>query len=145
MKSCLRMLATTFVTLFFVIAGAPWLHAQITNQIRAHIDHSFVVGNATLPPGDYIFRMMQDSELSIMTASSANDKIRVEFLVRDTTDDHTPRHSELTFRKYGNTEFLNRIFEMGSKDGAEVTETSRQEARFVKQHKHAIEHTEEQK
>lgn len=145
MKSCLRMLATTFVTLFFVIAGAPWLHAQITNQIRAHIDHSFVVGNATLPPGDYIFRMMQDSELSIMTASSANDKIRVEFLVRDTTDDHTPRHSELTFRKYGNTEFLNRIFEMGSKDGAEVTETSRQEARFVKQRKHAIEHTEEQK
>jgi len=81
----------------------------------------------------------------VMTATSTNDKTSVEFPVRDTTADHTPSHSELTFRKYGNTEFLNRIFEMGSKDGEEITETGTQEARFVKQHQHAVEHTEVQK
>ena len=145
MKSHLRTLVPVLISLFFVTAGAPLVNAQITNEIRAHLDHSFVIGNTTLPPGDYTFRMVQDSDLSEMTATSANDKTSVTFLVRDTMADHTPSHSELTFRKYGNTEFLNRIFETGSKDGAEVTETGRQEARFVKKHQHAMEHTEAQK
>jgi hypothetical protein len=145
MKRHLRTLAPVLISLFFVTAGAPWVNAQITNEIRAHLDHSFVIGNTTLPPGDYTFRMVQDSDLSEMTATSANDKTSVEFLVRTTVADHTPSHSELTFRKYGNTEFLNRIFETGSKDGAEVTETGRQEARLVKKRQHAMEHTEVQK
>lgn len=145
MKSHLRTLAAVLIGLYFVTAGAPWANAQITNEIRAHLNHSFVIGNTTLPPGDYTFRMLPDSDLSEMTASSADGKTSVEFLVRDTVADHTPSHSELTFRKYANTEFLNRIFEAGSKTGAEVMETGRQEARFVKKRQHAMEHTEVQK
>jgi hypothetical protein len=145
MKKDLRTLATVLVSLFFVTASAPWLSAQIANEIRAHLDHSFVIGNTTLPPGDYTFRMVQDSDSSVMTVTSQDDKISEEFLVRTTIADHTPKHSELLFRKYGNTEFLNKIFEAGSKSGAEVTETSRQEARLVKHGQHATEHSEEQK
>jgi hypothetical protein len=145
MKNHLKTLASVLVSLLFVSAGAPWLNAQIMNPIRAHVEHSFIIGNTTLPPGEYTFRMMQDSELSVMTATSENDKTTVEFIVRETTADHTPTHSELAFRKYGNTEFLSKIFEGGSKSGAEVTETSRQEARLAKQMQHATEHSEEQK
>ena len=109
------------------------------------VDHSFIIGNTTLLPGEYTFRMMQDSDLAVMTATSENDKTSVDFIVRETTADHTPSHSELVFRKYGNTEFLSKIFEGGSKSGGEVTETSRQEARLAKRMQHAMEHTEEQK
>ncbi len=145
MKNYLRMLAPVLVSLLFVSAGTPWLNAQITDAIRAHVDHSFIIGNTTLPPGEYTFRMMQDSDLAVMTATSENDKTSVEFIVRDAIDDHTPSHSELVFRKYGNTEFLSKIFESGSKTGAEVTETNRQEARLAKHMQHATEHSEEQK
>jgi hypothetical protein len=145
MKNHLRTLAPVLVTLLFVTAGAPWLNAQIIDAIRAHVDHSFIIGNTTLPPGEYTFRMMQDSDLAVMTATSENDKTTVEFIVREAINDHTPSHSELVFRKYGSTEFLSKIFEGGSKTGAEVTETNRQEARLVKHMQHATEHTEEQK
>ncbi|HEV3513626.1 MAG TPA: hypothetical protein VGS05_18090 [Candidatus Sulfotelmatobacter sp.] len=145
MKHYLRLLAPVLVSVLFVSAGIPWLNAQIIEAIRAHVDHSFIIGDTTLPPGDYTFRMAQDSDLAVMTATSENDKTNVGFVVRETIADHTPTHSELAFRKYGNTEFLSKIFERGSKSGVEVTETSRQEARLAKQMQHATEHTEEQK
>ncbi len=145
MKSHLRTLAPVLAGLFFVMAGTPWLNAQIMGEIRAHVDNSFVIGNTTLPPGEYTFRMMQDSDLSLMTATSENEKTSVTFIVGDAVDDHTPRHSELVFRKYGNTEFMNKIFESGSKSGVRLTETGREEARFAKQGLQATEHSEEQK
>jgi hypothetical protein len=145
MKSHVRTLAPVLVSLFFVIAGTPRLNAQIVNGIRARLDHSFVIGNATLPPGEYTFRMVDNTDLSMMTVTSENDKVTVEFIVRDATDDHRPDHSELFFRKYGNTEFLSKLFEAGSRSGVEITESSRQEARFAKHAQHAMEHSEEQK
>lgn len=145
MKCHLRTLAPVLVSLLLVAAGAPWLNAQITDAIRAHVDHSFIIGNTTLPPGEYTFRVMQDSDLAVMNATSENDKTSVDLIVRETTADHTPSHSELVFRKYGSTEFLSKIFEGGSRSGGEITETSRQEARLAKQMQHATEHTEEQK
>ncbi|HUO15717.1 MAG TPA: hypothetical protein VMX38_12075 [Verrucomicrobiae bacterium] len=145
MKNAMRMLAPVLLAFIFVIPGTPFLNAQITNTIQAHINHSFVIGNTTLPPGEYTFRMLQGTDLQAMTATSENDKTSVSFDVETAIDDHTPRHSELIFRRYGNTEFLSKIFESGSKDGAEVTETSRDEKHFAQQGLQPIEHTEEQK
>jgi hypothetical protein len=145
MTICARTFVPMLVTLVLGTIGAGLANGQITNAIEAHIDHSFIIGNTTLPPGDYTFRMLQDSDLSAMAATSKNDKVNVNFLVRESILDHTPRNSELVFRKYGNTEFLSKVFESGSKSGVELTETSRQEARFVKQGQHGVEHTEEQK
>ena len=136
-------LAPVLVTFFLLAVSTPWLNAQITNAIQAHIDHAFVIGNTTLPSGEYTFRMMQNSELSVMTATSENDKTSVEFIVREAINNHTPAHTELTFRKYGNTEFLNKIFESGTKIGVEVTETSREESRLVKEGQQPTLHTEE--
>lgn len=131
--------------LLFVIPAANRLNAQITNDIRAHINHPFVIGDTTLPPGEYTFRVMQGQQNSVMTVTSENDKTIVNFNIRDTQDAHTPLHTEIVFRKYGNTEFLSKIFEGGSKLGAEVTETGKEESKFISQNMHPIEHREEQK
>lgn len=120
------------IVLLFAMPCASPLNAQITNEIRAHIDHSFVIENTALPPGDYTFRMMQDSDLNVVTAMNDNDKTSVNFLVRAATNDRTPAHSEVIFRKYGNMEFLDKIFQGGSKLGSAVAETGREEARLVK-------------
>jgi hypothetical protein len=144
MKSHLRTLAPVLAGLFFVTAGAAGLNAQITNPIRAHIGHSFMIGDKTLPPGDYTFRMMDNSDLSVMTVSSDDNKVNEVFNVERAIDNHRPKHSELVFRKFGDTEFLSKIFETGSKSGVELTESRKQEARLASQGQRAVEHMEEQ-
>jgi hypothetical protein len=123
--------------------SAFFLNAQIVNRIEANVSHSFMIGNNTLPAGQYTFRMVPESDLALMTVTDQNGK-SVEFRVRAATAGHTPRHSELVFRKYGDTEILIKIFERGLPDGSEVIETNKQEAVLAKQGR-AIEHSEEQK
>ncbi|MGB6945164.1 MAG: hypothetical protein WBE37_22390 [Bryobacteraceae bacterium] len=144
MKRYMRTLAPMLAGFCFAAAGAFSLNAQITNAIQAHINHSFVIGDKTMPPGEYTFRVVKNSDLSVMTARRSNGKPAVEFSVRQAIDNHRPRHSELVFRRYGNTEFLSKVFESGSKSGVAVTETSKEEARLVKEGQRAIEHNEEE-
>ena len=104
-----------------------------------------MIGDKTLPPGEYTFRMTTDPDQSLMIVSNQNGTNVAEFLVRQTIDDHRPSHSELVFHKYGNAEFLSKVFQAGSKNGLAVTETCKQEARLMSQGQHAFEHSEEQK
>jgi hypothetical protein len=80
-----------------------------------------------------------------MAAISENGKNSAQFLVRQSVDNHTPNHSELVFRKYGNTEFLSKIFEVGSIDGVAIMEPSKQEAQLKNEGQPALEHIEQQK
>jgi hypothetical protein len=130
--------------LFFMTAGAPWANAQITNPIEARVSHSFVIGDKTLPPGEYTFRMESDANLGLMTVQNKNGDTLAQFSVRQTIDNQTPKHSQLVFRKYGNTEFLSKVYEGGSKNGVAVTETAKEEARFASEGKQPQEHTEDQ-
>jgi len=118
--------------------------AQITNQIRVTMSHAFVIGNSTLPPGEYDFRMVSNSDMSVMTVRSVTGNESVEFLVRQSEADHIPQHTELVFNRYGNDEFLRRIFEKGNRHGVTVEEPSREEVRLQKEGQHGIEHTETQ-
>jgi len=115
------------------------------DAIQTQVDHSFVIGDQTLPPGDYTFRVVNNSDISLMTVTSQDGKTVAQFGVRQAIDDRRPNHSELVFRKYGNTEFLSKVFEEGSKAGVEVTETGKQEARLVRQGLQASVHSEERK
>ena len=142
MKTYLKTFAPILTSLCF--AAALSLNAQITNPIQAHIDHSFTVGDKTLPSGDYTFRMEKNSNLNVMRVENQHGDNVAQFEVREATADHRPAHSELVFRRYGNVEFLSKIFEGGSRTGSQVTETGKQEARMVSQGQHAMEHIEEE-
>jgi hypothetical protein len=144
MKRYIRTLAPVLIT-FFAVASAQALNAQIVNTIRAHVDHSFVIGDKTLPPGEYTFRVTQDPDQSLMIATNQNGTNVAQFLVRQSIDDHRPNHSELVFHKYGNTEFLSKVFEAGSRNGLAVAEPSKQETHLINEGQQALEHSEVQK
>jgi hypothetical protein len=144
MKRHVRTLAPVLIA-FFALAGARALNSQIMDSLHARVDHSFVIGDQTLPPGEYTFRVSTNPDQSLMTAIIENGKTSAQFLVRQSVDNHRPNHSELVFRKYGNTEFLSKIFEVGSKDGVAVMEPSKQEAHLINEGQHALEHNEVQK
>jgi len=120
------------------------MHAQIVGQIGADIHHRFTIGEATLPPGKYVFHMTAHRSLSVMTVTSANGKTSHEFIVRESVDSHVPHHDELVFDRYGQNEFLTHIYQRGEKVGVTVGEPSREEAQMQKQGETAVEHTEEQ-
>jgi hypothetical protein len=143
MKPYLTTLASVIFSVAFTGCAAQ-LNAQITNPIRAHLDHSFIVGDKTLPPGDYTFRLDSGSDLGVMTVQNKSGDNIAQFNVRQSIDNRTPKHSELVFKRYGNTEFLSKIYESGSKNGLSVSETSKEEMRMMKEGQRAIEHTEEQ-
>jgi hypothetical protein len=144
MKRHVRTLAPVLI-IFFAVTGAHVLNAQIMDPIHAHVDHSFVIGDRTLPPGEYTFRVSSNPDQSLMTAMSDNGKASAQFLVRRSVDNHRPNYSELVFRKFGNTEFLSKIFEVGSRDGVAVMEPSKHEAQLINEGQQALEHSEEQK
>ena len=130
-----------FVSLGFLF-GAQFSTAQIVDQIQANVSHSFIIGNTTFPPGKYDFRVQPDSDLGVMTITSEDGKMTSEFLIRDAHMDHMPQHSELIFKRYGQKEFLSKVFEQGSRTGSAVTEVSRQEQRLQKQGQQSMEHSE---
>lgn len=130
--------------LSLVVLVVPSLHAQITVAIHADIHHRFTVGQATLPPGQYVFRMMQHTDLSVMTVTSGDGNLSDEFLVRQSVDSHVPQHIELLFNRYGNNEFLTHVYQQGERIGISVVEPSREESRLQRQGQTPVEHTEEQ-
>ena len=125
---------------------APSAHAQITPNVQIHatIDHAFIVGNDTLPAGEYVFQMMHDSQLQVMTVRNTQNDMEAEFLVRRSEDSHVPKHTELIFNKYGSKEFLLHIYERGNQYGVTVLEPSREEARLQAQGQNPIPATEAQ-
>lgn len=138
------LLAPVLAGIGFIALSVFSLHAQITNQIHAHITHSFIIGDKTLPPGNYTFRIEGNTDEGVMTARNEHGDIVAQFNVRQSIDNRRPKHSEIVFKRYGNMEFLSKIYESGSKNGVAVTETSKEEARLVSQGRHGMEHTEEE-
>ena len=117
-------------------------NAQIVNQVEATISHSFIISTKTLPPGKYTFQIQQDSNNTVMAVTSADGKNSDEFLVRDSQAQNTPAHTQLIFRRYGNLEFLSKIFVAGNKLGVAVSEPSKQEKELQAQGKQPTEHAE---
>ena len=125
-KKILMSLASLSV---LVLLGAGAARAQVVDEVEANIPFSFHAGEARLPAGKYFIRMLDDSDLSVMEISSANDRTAALFEVRNSEANTSPGESELQFNKYGNQYFLSKIFEQGDKYGSAV-EGSRYETRM---------------
>ncbi len=139
-----RLLAPVLAGFGLIALSPLCLNAQITNPINAHITHSFMIGDRMLPPGDYTFRVEGNTDQGVMNVQNQNGDNVAQLNVRQSIDNHRPKHSEIVFKRYGNVEFLSKVYESGTRNGVAVTETGKEEARMVSQGQHAIEHTEEQ-
>jgi hypothetical protein len=125
--------AMTVLSLPLLIVAVPVARAQLTGKVYADISHPFIVVNTTLPPGKYVFQMIQGSDLGAMKVTSANGATSVEFLVRQAIDNHIPKRTDLFFNRYGKTEILKSIYFAGNKYGEALVDPSREEARLQKE------------
>lgn len=87
----------TASSFFAMTLGAQMMHAQITDQIKANVAHRFTIGTATLPPGQYTFRILRGTDMNTMMVTSQDGNTSDEFLVREAKLPDPPKHSELVF------------------------------------------------
>jgi hypothetical protein len=103
-------------------SGVVTTSAQIDSDrtIEATIPYAFVVGNDTLPAGQYTIRLSDDTNLNLFVVRSTNGRTAAFFQTRDVQANEPPRRTELVFDKIGDTYFLSQIWLTGSKLGVEL-------------------------
>ena len=119
MKSLLKVaVATVALTLG---SALPAL-AQIDDGIGFKTSFPFYAGNAKMPAGSY--RITQTDidayDLQIQSADGQYSAI-VDFIPMHADQPHA--HSDVTFHKYGDVEYLNRIWVVGQRYGMKVEPT----------------------
>ena len=98
------------------------LAAQIANGVDFTTSFPFCAGNAKMPAGCYKITQ-SDMDESILQIQS-NDGLHsafVEFIPTQSAQPHA--HSDVTFHKYGDTVYLNRVWVEGQEYGMKVDPT----------------------
>jgi hypothetical protein len=98
------------------------LAAQIDNGVDFTTSFPFYAGNAKMPAGSYKITQsdMNASILEIQSSDGVHSAF-VDFIPTHSAQPHP--HSDVTFHKYGDTEYLNRIWVEGQNYGMKVDPT----------------------
>ncbi|MCU1252086.1 MAG: hypothetical protein JWQ49_5115 [Edaphobacter sp.] len=98
------------------------LTAQIVNGVDFTTSFPFYAGNAKMPAGSYKI-IQSDMDASILQIQSTDGvhSAFVDFLPTHSAQPHP--HSDVTFHKYGDAEYLNRIWVQGQEYGMKVEPT----------------------
>jgi hypothetical protein len=98
------------------------LAAQIDNGVDFTTSFPFYAGNAKMPAGSYKISQtdIDSSVLQIQSSDGAHSAL-VEFIPTHAEQPHP--HSDVTFHKYGDADYLNRIWVNGQRYGMKVDPT----------------------
>ena len=98
------------------------LAAQIDNGVDFTTSFPFYAGNAKMPAGSYKITQsdMDESILQIQSKDGVHSAL-IEFIPTHSAQRHP--HSDVTFHKYGDTEYLNRVWVEGQRYGMKVDPT----------------------
>jgi hypothetical protein len=98
------------------------LTAQIENGVDFKTSFPFYAGNAKMPAGSYKITQsdMDESILQIQSNDGTHSAL-VEFIPTHSVQPHP--NSDVTFHKYGDTEYLNRVWVEGQEYGMKVDPT----------------------
>lgn len=120
----------TMVILIATVAFATAVvsaNGQSSLRVKGHIPFEFVVGNQTLPAGDYTVRSATDSgaALMIQNAQSSIATVRLASPIRPKTNKLDAR---LVFHRYGQNYFLSEVWEGGDSTGRQLRESKQERA-----------------
>jgi hypothetical protein len=119
MKNLYKVMLATGV---LVMGSALPVMAQIENGIDFSSSFAFYAGNAKMPAGSYKITQA-DFDANELLIQSADGKYSafVEFIPTWSGQYH--KQSDVTFQKYGNLDYLDRIWVEGQRYGMKVDPT----------------------
>ena len=101
-----------------VLCAIPAM-AQITTRVTFDAPSAFYAGNAKMPAGSYtVSQPDADDNLLLIEDASGSHSAFVEYVVTSSETPHT--QSDVTFNKYGKTEFLSLVWVEGQNSGMQV-------------------------
>jgi hypothetical protein len=106
-----------------ILLGSTSLaYAQIDNGLNFTTNFAFYVQNTKLPPGSYSITPV-DSDDQILEIKSADGQHSALVDVIRTQSGSPHRTSDVTFHKYGNVDYLNRLWVEGENSGLKLIPT----------------------
>ena len=104
--------------LLCVLCAVPSM-AQITNSVTFDAPSAFYAGNAKMPAGSYTVTQPEpDDNLLLIEDAGGSHSAFVEFVIAHSEAPHA--QSDVTFKKYGNVEFLSAIWVDGRKSEMQI-------------------------
>ena len=98
------------------------LAAQIDNGVDFATTFPFYAGNAKMPAGSYkVTHSDVDENILQIQSSDGVHSALLDFVPTQSAQPHA--HSDVTFHKYGDTEYINRIWVEGQEYGMKVDPT----------------------
>jgi hypothetical protein len=95
----------TMLMIMLCLLSAFTAMAQVDNKLTFQAPFTFYAGNAKLPAGSYtVIQPDDNSELLLIESLDGLHSVFVDYMTDDS--DTAPSKTEVTFNKYGNTEFL---------------------------------------
>jgi hypothetical protein len=116
------LLKVAVATLALTLGSALPALAQMDTALGFKTSFPFYAGNAKMPAGSYKITQT-DIDANDLQIQSADGKYSafVDFIPMHAEAPHA--HSDVTFHKYGNVEYLNRIWVVGQRYGMKVEPT----------------------
>jgi len=110
-----------FGGLLVLVSTIPAM-AQIANQVTFEAPFAFYAGNAKLPAGSYrVTQPDANDQLLLVESADGVHSVFVEYVPVDSAE--PSKKSEVTFKKYGSTDFLNSISVQGDDSGMKILQT----------------------
>ena len=129
----MRKQALKAVTMLVSIIALAFMTAVATNaqssslKLRANVPFDFVVGDKTLPAGNYAVRQItQGSDGGILISSS--DSRHKAIRLSNNVQANAVKGARITFRRYGSTYFLAQVWTSGSMEGREMLKSKAERA-----------------
>jgi hypothetical protein len=104
--------------LLSVLCAIPAM-AQISTRVTFDAPSAFYAGDVMLPAGSYTVSVPNEGDnVLLIEDANASHSVFVEFAVTSSETPHT--QSDVTFNKYGDTEFLSQVWVEGQDSGMQV-------------------------
>jgi hypothetical protein len=104
---------------FLSLLSAMPLVAQIENGVDFTTSFPFYAGDTKLPAGQYkVSQPDEDDPLLLVESMDRKHSVFVEFEPTHSAQPH--RESDITFQKYGDTDYLNRVWIEGQNYGIKL-------------------------
>jgi hypothetical protein len=98
------------------------LAAEIGNGVDFTVSFPFYAGNAKMPPGSYrVTQSDTDDTTLLIQSKDGRHSAFVDIIPMHSAQPHS--QSDVTFRKYGNTDYLNALWVGGQRYGMKVDPT----------------------
>lgn len=107
-----RVVLKSFTMLMLTLAlAAVTAQAQSANQMKANIPFRFIIGNQTLPAGEYTVRYVnQDSGKNALLFKSMDGRTSRIVQMNTTQNGEAQKNASLMFNQYGDSYFLSEVW-----------------------------------